>query len=108
MPRPKSRPVHKAMSVYRYKHEKMRVSATVAIAAIGLTHNKAADEDEALGGGDVEPIAAGNGVQPGVAAEVIDDHGEDAKAAQEVQAQVAATGDVSRAVVAPGADTFEQ
>ena len=61
----------------------------VAFAAIRLAHDEAADEDEALGGRDVEAVAAGDRVQPRLATEVVDDHGEDAEAAQQVDPQVA-------------------
>ena len=58
-------------------------------ALVRLAHHHAADEDEALGGGDVEAVAAGHGVQPRVATEMVHHHGEDAEATQEVDAQVA-------------------
>ena len=99
--------VQRAGSPQRLSHRRGQ-ARSVALAAVRLAHDEAADEDEALGGRDVEAIAAGDRIQPGVAAEVVDDHGEDAEAAQQVDAQVAPIGCVGRAVVAPRADTSEQ
>jgi hypothetical protein len=56
-------------------------SGAFCLAAVGLAHDEATDEDEALGSRDVEAVPAGDGVQPRVATEVVDDHGEDAEAA---------------------------
>ena len=64
------------------------------------------EEDEPLGGGDRAGVAAGQRIEPGGAADVVDDHREDAEAAQQVQARVAA--DRGRHEAHRGEEPFER